>query len=991
MDQVVRVDRVAAQGSPPADDDPGSAFDDTSRKRSPASVLQHGVGDGNGFISGHFFMTWAYRPKAKLRAIIEADKDIGSTSEILRFEVFFYGACTDFFDQLCFKTRDRVFLSLKEAQLVLLENTVMGCTIPMQLHYTKGVLMKIVPRACLMGGEAKIVNTWGVKELAQDEAEEWFPTPVHPRRQLTKMDIPCGRVQGAIKSDHLPLINEADVRDSEAAQTDAGSASSGNHNSEIKPQRLNAQSHGGVEAVTNGQLSAKKQTKKQARLLKRAQRNIATDTPVVAKILETEPIPGPSQEKSRISSSPFTPQFTSTLQPPPTHIEKNDRKPSLTGPIAMQAGTVTELGRYRPLKSLKLSTDNNFIGVVRSTSSPSMTRVRDWMVNIKMVDPSIVDPDILAGGHNESFHINLFTKKYMEWLPCPAENDILILHKIRIVDFNGETRGTGYHGKMRWAIFDPAKGKIHHGARGNVPDSMELAPGSGYVYSPFIEPGEGEIRYCTKLADWWRAIQEKMKKDMGSVNQIGGGPPQERYTRRQHRLICDAGPDVPPSGFFDCTIEVVHRHTNDNGVISLYVTDYTKNSQVVAVQGAWCLPQLGDYILKIELWDSAADVGRTMAPGEYYALKNVRMKVSKGGYVEGTLSAPKILKMLEEDAGVNPQLEALLKRKKQWRETEAVNSFEHCFMRDITTNQFFNCSVEVLHAIRDSSTEPTCLFVTDYTPHSDFPPFDEPWVPKGLSGHIVKIILRDAQVDMAQAVQVGSYYSIEKLRIQKSAITKQFQGSLGGSESLIHLLNPRNTSNESLSQLLRHKEEWQAEGQPMVSPADARPRKSPCPRPEGQRFRHKNLPNKFRLVAKIVDFWPLQLHDCVSMFCSNCKSKACFSCDGIDHGYVRRIFRFFFLLQDENGDQLRAVVSDDCPLLDGLERADLRATPPAYAAFCQRLKPLIGNLLDVHEALQRNEVVDPKTLDLIFIIGTWNMDEGGQAFSIESFEGKAEG
>jgi hypothetical protein len=123
----------------------------------------------------------------------------------------------------------------------------------------------------------------------------------------------------------------------------------------------------------------------------------------------------------------------------------------------------------------------------------------------------------------------------------------------------GVVSGVGYHDRLRWSIFSPSTGKAHHGNIGNAPTSEGLAAdGYGLSFSPFWNPTETELTYCLKLADWWRAVQEKRQKEMGHVYQIGSGDWTENLGRphRQHRLISEAGPDVPPNGFFDCTAEV---------------------------------------------------------------------------------------------------------------------------------------------------------------------------------------------------------------------------------------------------------------------------------------------------------------------------------------------------------------------------------------------------------------------------------------------------
>jgi hypothetical protein len=130
--------------------------------------------------------------------------------------------------------------------------------------------------------------------------------------------------------------------------------------------------------------------------------------------------------------------------------------------------------------------------------------------------------------------------------------------------------GVGYHDKLQWAIYSPSTGKIRYGDLGDAPESECLAGGFGHNITPFFQPGRREIKYCLQISDWWLDLQKKRREALGEVHQIGGdGGEIFSFSRspRKHRLICEAGPDVPPQGYFDCTVEVricFHRVTESN-------------------------------------------------------------------------------------------------------------------------------------------------------------------------------------------------------------------------------------------------------------------------------------------------------------------------------------------------------------------------------------------------------------------------------------------
>jgi hypothetical protein len=110
--------------------------------------------------------------------------------------------------------------------------------------------------------------------------------------------------------------------------------------------------------------------------------------------------------------------------------------------------------------------------------------------------------------------------------------------------------------------------------------------------------------------------------------------------------------------------------------------------------------------------------------------------------------------------------------------------------------------LKVLHVTR-SGDALTYIYITDYTAHPDLrSDLTESWS-RGLGRSIVKVSLCDGQVEMAKAVEPGTFYSIMKLRMKKTYNGDDFQGRLGGDERLIRRLKVQDTTNEELLALLR--------------------------------------------------------------------------------------------------------------------------------------------------------------------------------------------
>lgn len=229
----------------------------------------------------------------------------------------------------------------------------------------------------------------------------------------------------------------------------------------------------------------------------------------------------------------------------------------------------------------------------------------------------------------------------------------------------------------------PSNGKLHHGNLDGAPQSECLAGGVGSVFTPFYHPSAEEVGYLLRISDWWRKVEKKRKEEMGPVHQVLGNKDTDglsAYSRstKEHRLICDTGPDVPPQGYFNCTVEVwlptpldaalsfisirqvLHGYLDGNRVYSLCATDYTAKEGAKAISLVGHPPKLCDFVMRFEMWDNAVEIGRTMLPGEYYLIKNARMLVNSAGYFEGKIVESKIYKLDPNDAEHNPHLKALL-------------------------------------------------------------------------------------------------------------------------------------------------------------------------------------------------------------------------------------------------------------------------------------------------------------------------------------------
>ncbi|KAK2466765.1 hypothetical protein APHAL10511_001023 [Amanita phalloides] len=693
----------------------------------------------------------------------------------------------------------------------------------------------------------------------------------------------------------------------------------------------------------------------------------------------------------------------------------------------MTAGLQTDTHKYHPIGDVSVGQVVDLAGVVVRATPPAQTRTGDWSVNIKIVDPS--SPTKVDSSDPDAFGVNCFTKPHSSWLPQPKIGDVLLLRRIQISNVKGHLKGTAHHNRFQWAIYSPERETVQH-------EGLEVTPKKNSetdidCWIPSFDPDLSEIGYCMKLSEWWRKRRGKRtSEEVDTVNPVATYE-SAGAAKRLHRLIKDTGPAVQPNGYFDCTVEVLHGHMNNNEVFSLYVTDYTRHDLMTPLQADWCPLELNDRVLKIEMWDGAAKHGPQMEPGAYYAMANARMRLSRGGYLEAKMVLPRIVRLKEEDVDRNIHLKDLLARKDEWKNQNGIPSnIEDKLIEEVVEDQFFNCVVEVLH-VAQSGYGPPYIYATDYTAHPYLQPsrFEGTWC-KNLEGRVVKISLWDCHSSIANSISPEHYYSIKKLRLRLNPRGDSFEGELRGRERLIDQLNIR-AENKQLQELIRRKERFlnQSNMEESRKPLSNATRNSstvdqstsPKPQNDFPRSRsadvitektcqdvpieHNNTmaqqytnfkemiaseicPNKFLVRARAVDFYPLTLKDCSRQFCTRCKVnipakyKACIECSDTEYEFVTYRYQIFLMLEDDEGTRVVLSVYDKSHLLNGLERANFDDNTMAYDHFCARLSHLLGNLVEVHEKGVRGIKVAPATEAYELEVVSWGVPDGKRAYGL---------
>ncbi len=215
----------------------------------------------------------------------------------------------------------------------------------------------------------------------------------------------------------------------------------------------------------------------------------------------------------------------------------------------------------------------------------------------------------------------------------------------------------------------------------------------------------------------------------------------------------------------------------------------------------------------------------------------------------------------------------------------------------------------------------TYIYVTDYTARTDLVPVSASIASSTLADRVVRVELRDAQVDSAKNLEAGDFVAVRNLRLRPSGGGTLLAGRLGGDQRLITKLNPKANGNADLRALLRYvflhrgqhsrakegsdsrKEEWtnaqtkskregkrtaaraarlaaetsrSAEASASGSKTVAVPRKGKH-KHKGKQFTtledvraSEACPAVFRVRARAVDFFPDDLRDCTILRCTSC-------------------------------------------------------------------------------------------------------------------------
>ncbi|CAK5277580.1 unnamed protein product [Mycena citricolor] len=1011
-----------------------------------SDLMEWKAGTTGGYIQAQIVMKWPPTSKS-WRIKLE---NFSSAAGLLQFELDFSGRCPALLatSGVQFKLGQKLRLSLDGATTIRKKSTSSSKTIPVLLRYENGVDFEFVGT----GSERNIeISLWHRPEpelppspgpsapsspRPSARSDDWFMTPITNRRVETVIQppivmdviqedpsveeteavrhnsaptkvivplkvndttskpdlavpdgtrVPLEPVPSTSMSSLLPLrpIVHSNVPNA-ASDVVEGSSTKRKSKSSVILRTKPPLSDGVPEIVTHVDDQPSCLNKKQRKNLKRRQ---------AAKLRKALPLP--EVASSVVQITPVSAQGSAPVLPPTNaHHSVAASEPPTEPRLPPPSGFATVASME---KCSQVGVTYSVIGVVSSRKGVAKTSKQDWYHTFNIVDPSTIEAEPYGLG----MLVTCFHPKE-NGVPAVDLGDVVFLVGLKAREtstsrFGGTIRANGYADKLQWAVYNASQGRIGHG---------ESSASDRHCF----QPNDVEREYSITLGDWWQKIQEKRQ---GTVNQISSVIPPPK-TQRRHVLLSETQ-DVE---YFDCTVEAslktqLHVETlrkvqilqayENSPTYSIFCTDYTELAGGKAIEADWCPPIIKDKVLRIEAWDAAFAYAQKMIVGEFYLLRNVRMRRNLVDLLEAKIVETKISR-LDPDKEPTDHLAALLQRKQALGVTDDDDVTELKLISDCAERSLLQSLVELLHIDPLSNS----IYVTDYTSHSKLPVFTESWA-KNLPQYILRVYLHDEQQSMITRMVVGQFYLLSRMLVRERGATSEFAGTMGGSNRLILLVNPKSSNFEDKKRALLQRKEDVLKGFSKLPKLEEALQSNQTSRPVEQSPIVELVPKKPRrncqsirqmlesegsencfVYAKVVDFYPFRLEDAFIRVCETCDARISdkrVSCHNCEDSVVQAVC-VLRLMIDDGERQLKVSVSGKVPVLDGLGAVFLRDDPEASRQFESRMKPLVGNIPQVHDRIVAVGRADIELSSpwLMMEIDHWERSDGRLVYGLRDYE-----
>ncbi|KAI4103813.1 MAG: hypothetical protein L6R37_003616 [Teloschistes peruensis] len=330
--------------------------------------------------------------------------------------------------------------------------------------------------------------------------------------------------------------------------------------------------------------------------------------------------------------------------------------------------------------SLPLNTIVNLMGVATDFRPPVKSGGKDWMCTFRLVDTTVYD---------DGFMIRYFRPMESEMPAIKADGDVVILHKVKIYSWSGMIIGLSCR-QTNWTLLPAAS--IPERASSGFLNLKRLGDKTSKV------PSQEEMRYAVELCNSRgdRAPYGSTPAASGPTS-LHSTPAASDPTSVHLQKLTGSSParglrassgrrdkfslikDVSVDTFYDLIGQVVKVYPS-NGVVELYITDYTTNTALFSYEWGRDDPDAPDRKWRGPYGKMTLTVS-LFSPHSYFAhnqvkehdivfLRNTRIKWSQNAKVEGSLHTDRripdrvditILKDHNDD-----RIKDLLRRKREY-------------------------------------------------------------------------------------------------------------------------------------------------------------------------------------------------------------------------------------------------------------------------------------------------------------------------------------
>ncbi|KAL8964159.1 MAG: hypothetical protein Q9183_004654, partial [Haloplaca sp. 2 TL-2023] len=322
---------------------------------------------------------------------------------------------------------------------------------------------------------------------------------------------------------------------------------------------------------------------------------------------------------------------------------------------------------FMPISALSSHVDSlvNVMGVVTDFLPPTKSRGKDYTSNFRLADPTVYDDGV---------KIRFFKPMESELPQIQSNGDVLVLRNIKVMLWSGMVVGVSSN-QTQWTLF-PAAG---------IPEKVSAGPlklrqlGSKNASTSSQEHMKYAVELCNSRDRASNEIpQSPANPAMAHIQALTSRSTNTSTPGNLRKDKFSLIKDLQINTFYDLIGQVAKIYPS-NGIVELYITDYTTNSSLYNYEWGrddpdngkkWSGP-LGKMTLTVSLFSPHSYFAQSnVQEGQIVFLRNTRIKFSKDGKMEGCLHTDRMnpdrieISILHDHD--DDRIKALLRRKREY-------------------------------------------------------------------------------------------------------------------------------------------------------------------------------------------------------------------------------------------------------------------------------------------------------------------------------------